>query len=273
MESLRLADILLVNGEGSMHHNLPNALALLALIDVAADLGKPVYLINATIQALDDRLMRRIFPKLAALHVRELESLEQVAPFARIAFCAADIAILAIAKLVDASRATAKNSRPRCLITAGVLAQPDSIRAIAAAATSAGLEPAYLSLGDGGESEVATKVCGEIGIEHMRAEAYSLEQVTAFLAQFDVAVSGRHHINLFLMGLGVPFVPLPSNTWKIEATLSYLGYPLAPCRQFDEVAGVLGSVWRERGDVAKAGKLAFAKGLATLDGYASRVGL
>jgi hypothetical protein len=267
-------DVLLVNGEGSIHHNFPRALALLALIDVAAGLGKQVLLINATIQAMDEALLGHVLPRLRVLHVREPDSLAAVSPYCPSAFCAADIAALTIAGMRES--AARPERRPaagrRCFVSAGVLAEPVGLRRLLAAALEAGFRPTYFSIGDGNEGKVAAAVCADLQVDHLRACDIPLAELFAMLRDgFDLALSGRHHLNLFLMAAGVPFLPLPSNTWKIPATLSYLGYPVAVCERLDDLPMAIEKLWQARHDVGGAGLAAFDAALASLDGFAKRI--
>lgn len=46
-------------------------------------------------------------------------------------------------------------------------------------------------------------------------------------------------MNIFLMRARVPFLPLPSNTWKIEETLKLVGYPFPPLQYYGELSPAL----------------------------------
>lgn len=265
------ADLLLVNGEGSIHHNFPRALALLALIDVASELGKPAALINSTIQAMDQVLLSTALRKLRSCHLREPRSLQAIADIYPKAFCAADLATLAIDRLAAPPPRPSSRSPKRCLVSAGVLVRPETLRGILATVKEMAYTPTYFSIGDGGETKVSTEACAELGVRHVEASECALENLPALLAEQDIAVCGRHHLILFLMKAGVPFVPLPSNTWKIEATLSYLSYPLCPILDMHDLADAIAGVWKERQTLSDAGRAGFARAVASLGGFMEKI--
>jgi hypothetical protein len=252
------ADLLIVNGEGSIHHNYRNGLALLAIADAAASRGKRVVLLNATLQAMDEELLKYILPKFAAVQVREPLSLAYIKPLYAGATCAADVAVLDIDRMTFP---TGSKRSSRCLISAGILADRPTVTALLRAAKSAGLNPTYLSIGKA-EAAIATPVCEAHGAEHVTAE--SVGDLPGLLSQFEVSISGRHHLNLFLMRAGIPFVPLPSNTWKIEGTLNYLQHPASLCSRISELEDRLAHLRDTRQDFIDSGQDAFARAAATL---------
>ena len=264
---LAAVDVLVVNGEGSIHHNLPRALALLAMIDAAAELGVPAMLINATIQAMDRSLLQRVLPKLQFCHVRESASLKAIAPIVT-AHCAPDIAVRAIDTL-NSPKALLR--RQGCLVSAGVLARPSIVEELLRTTATAGLAPVYFSIGDGRETETASAVCSKLGVEHVQARDFRLEAIPGLLEQFELAICGRHHINLFLMKANVPIVPLPSNTWKIEATLADLSYPVPLARTLDDIPAAIAQARDQLVAIGEAGRASFALAVSRLNGYAARL--
>lgn len=115
---------------------------------------------------------------------------------------------------------------------------------------STGKKPVYLSIGDDGETELATGVCREMSVSFVDAGTLGVNELVGFLRQFPAAISGRHHINIFLMRAGVPFLPLPSNTWKIEETLKLVGYPFPSLQYYGELPPALNRLldMREKSD-------------------------
>jgi hypothetical protein len=264
---LAAVDVLVVNGEGSIHHNLPRALSLLAMIDAAHELGVPTVLINATIQAMDLSLLQRVLPMLQFCHVRESASLEAIAPIIT-AHCAPDIAVRAIDALHFGK---APLHHQGCLVSAGVLAKAPIVEELLRTTATAGLTPVYFSIGDGRETETASAVCSKLGVEHVQASNFSLETIPGLLERFELAICGRHHINLFLMKAGVPIVPLPSNTWKVEATLTDLSYPVPPVRALDHLSAAIAHVRDHHGTIREAGGASFALAVSRLNDYAARL--
>jgi hypothetical protein len=264
---LAAVDLLIVNGEGSIHHNLPRALSLLAMIDAAEEFGVPTMLVNATIQAMDRPLLQRVLPKLQFCHVRESASSKAIAPIIT-AHCAPDIAVRAIDTLKSRK---APLHRQGCLVSAGVLAKAPIIEELLRTAATAGLSPTYFSIGDGRETETASAVCNKLGVEHVQACNFSLDTIPGLLEQFELAICGRHHINLFLMKAGVPIVPLPSNTWKVEATLTDLSYPVPLVRTLDDLSAAIAQVRDQLEATSEAGRASFTQAVSRLNGYAARL--
>lgn len=239
------AELVIINGEGSIHHNYPRALALLAQAKVLADRGKRVHLVNATIQAMDRTLLAAVLPALALLHVREARSRGELEGVTSHASVTPDLAYAArFSPGVGAPPAPSDvgSAERVCLLTPGVLAHPRALAQQADAITAAGLRPVYFCVSDGGEARVAPGFCRERGIEFVDAASVPWDRILPFLRRFPVGVSGRHHVNIFLTMAGVPFVPLPSNTWKVEATLDLVRYPVPVCRTADALLVALRAV-------------------------------
>lgn len=259
------AELVVVNGEGSMHHNFPRGLALLAQMLTLLELGKPVHLVNATLQAMDETLLRRVLPWLGFVHVRERRSAEAVQRMLGRSPCLTpDLAVAA--HFQEGGEPAPFGMRPaqgQCLLTSGVLVQRTTIVEQASVIRRHGWEPVYFAVGDGGESATAAQACAEANVPLVAASQVPWQQIVSFLGRFTAAVSGRHHMNLFLALAGVPFVPLPSNSWKIEATLEELEYPFGPCRDSAELGAGLSRLRRDytelQNRVRRSAQLAQAK--------------
>lgn len=72
---LQNADLVIVNGEGTIHHNRPQAFKLLSI-------GRryPSVLINAVIQGMDREVLQENLPKFLSISVRESMSLGEILP-------------------------------------------------------------------------------------------------------------------------------------------------------------------------------------------------
>lgn len=268
--AMEAADVVVVNGEGTIHHNSVRALAVLALARTALDLGKKVVLMNATIQGMAPELLKNVLPGLALLHVREPASLRVVNELGVEAVCTPDIAFLAMdeeselaPKLLDAEM--------HILVTGGVNVSAQTLDVLFQAVEATGHRPVYLAIGDGGEMDIARQVCGERGVALVDAGKLGVKQVAPFVRQFPAAISGRHHINVFLMRAGVPFVPLPSNSWKVHETLRMVGYPVEPVATYAEILPRLQHVLDHRAELAAAAKAAFTAGREAAATLADRI--
>jgi hypothetical protein len=122
-----------------------------------------------------------------------------------------------------------------CIVTGGVLAGGIDLERIFRDIRAVGLNPTYLRVGDGGEGPRVEQLCLKSGVPLVEANAFDSQTLLQYLSSFQIAVSGRHHINLFLLAAGTPFVPIPSNTRKIEASLADLHYDVPVARSYEEV--------------------------------------
>ena len=258
-ELLDWADRVVVNGEGSIHHNSPRALALMAQCRTAAQKGVPVQLINCTIQSMDNRLLNNVLPRLEYLHVREQWTARSLTRAGH--QCRPQVSVdLAAAGQFSTSTGVSLpegvDPRRACLLSPGVLASPRVANSQIRVLKKFGLHPVYLCIGDGGEHAIATSVCSDSGISIVTAESIPWREIVPYVSQYRLAVSGRHHLNLFLMLAGVPFVPLPSNTWKIEATLQLLDSPLRSVRSPLQLGSAIKAILENPERFAQAASLA-----------------
>jgi len=263
-------DLVLLNGEGSIHHNSVRALALLALAKTAIEAGKKVLLMNATIQDIMPDLIKDVIARCELVHVREAASQKYLAQYGVDAIVTADLAFMALqtdtvikALILDASQYV--------VVTGGVLSNEDSLNQIFDAVQNAGLRSVYFSVGDGGETELARKLCAKRNVPMVDAFEYAIHKPISFLKQFPLAISGRHHINVFLMRAGVPFVPLPSNTWKIEETLKLVNYPIQPVKTYAEILPTLQEVRENRDKLSQICQDSYLSGKASVDDLIGKI--
>lgn len=259
------ADIFAVNGEGSLHHNLPRALALLAMMSIAAESGKRVALLNSTIQAMDRDLLNDVLPDVGFCHVREQRTLLAIEHLQPAAFAAPDVAVLAMRVMEPPYRTISQIDGKRVLVSYGVLVNERMLRILLQSVKSCGLEPVYLSIGDGGETELATKVCAEEDVPLIHAGEINFRRLLEVLSNSALAISGRHHINLFLMRCGVPILSIPSNTWKLDATFELSGYPRIELSGVENIDELITKTYENRRALAAASQEGFQKCASLMD--------
>lgn len=252
------ADLVVVNGEGSVHHHFPRALALLGLIKTLSR-SRPVHLVNCTLQGIDSELWKLVGDVLAGVHVRESRSAEFVRSRRGAVLLTPDLAFQHLRHL-DLSRPCTEPQTRRCLLTSGVLVSREGLREQLEVLRAHDLDPVYLCIGDGGEEKIAREVCGS---ETTLVDAGPLgpRGVIELARECSLAVSGRHHVNLFLAAASVPFIPLPSNTWKVESTLQDLGYPLFPCQDASALDRALTDLGKNKNSLRHAAWGMFLKGM------------
>lgn len=256
-DQLSEVDALMINAEGSMHHNLPRALALAALIDIARDFGTPVALMNSTIQAMDKQLIREVLSRVDVCHMRERRTFDTLNKETPNAFMAPDIAVLAMTAMSRSARKKKAVDGRRCIVAAGVLVHPETVRHTIQAIRKCGLLPTYLLIGDGRESEIIADLSQEEDFAVIDTGLITLERLVWELSNAALLVSGRHHINIFAMLCGLPFVPLPSNTWKIEATIEMAQYPVATVDQLRDLEHSVANAYDDRLELSDASRAGF----------------
>lgn len=262
--AFKASDLVVINGEVSIHHNSVRALSLLALAKTAMQSGKKVLLMNATLQQMMPQLLQEVLSNVALIHVREMLSKKYLEQLGIKSLATADLAFLA---LDDES--TTKTRLPKAsehvLVTGGVIINKESLNQLFNAVKSIGLRPFYLSIGDGGETELARCVCNEHNVRMMEAGTLGVKELIDFLRQFPLAISGRHHINIFLMRAGVLFLPLPSNTWKVDGALKAVDYPNSPVMAYSDLLPALQQLQKNKKQLAEASAQSFIKGRATFE--------
>jgi hypothetical protein len=205
------ADLVLINGEGTIHHSGPRALFLLQLIQRARAEGKPVALVNALFQQYDAPA-DDILAGLALLSVREPRS----AAFAR-RFGGAPLTLLDSAAdpafLADGRAHRLKDGR------------------VIGGAHPHGLIPDPF---DGLPGQ-------KLGLRRL-----PYEDIVATLRTAEIYLTAQHHGVYAAALAGCPFVTSPSNSHKIEAFVDWTGLPIPVCMRKDEIEPAIAFALRNR---------------------------
>lgn len=261
LEAGKNSDLIVINGEGSIHHNSVRGLTLLAMAKTLAEENKKILLLNATIQEMCIPLLKDVLPLMHLIHVREQASKNLLDSLSIDSILAPDLAYLAL-EAESPPRTKLLDATSYILITAGVTQTRATIEQLFQTVQSTGLRPVYLSIGDGGETPLATELCSTYGVPLIDAATIGVKEMIGFLKQFPLAISGRHHINIFLMRAGVPFLALPSNTWKIEGNLKLVNYPIAPVSSFQALKSGLANLIENKEEMAIASGNSYCTGNA-----------
>lgn len=205
------AEIVLVNGEGTIHHSGPRALYLLQLIRRAKRRGKRVLLVNALFQQYDAP-SGDMLSGLALLTVREPRS----AAFAR-SFGGEPLTLL--------------DSAADPAFLAGGKAQPLMAGRVIGGTHRHGLIP---DLFDQQEGEKLT-------LRHL-----PFEDIVATLRQAEVYLTAQHHGVYAAALAGCPFVTSPSNSHKIESFVDWTGLPIPVVLRKSELEPAIAFALRNR---------------------------
>lgn len=226
---LTSVDLVVANLEGTFHHHTIGALALGGLLAVAHRRGVPVWAVNGSVQAIDPWLLAETLKPADYVAVREPMSVRWLARHGLDAVAAADCVFLM--ESLFRRRHVIPPTERRVLYTPGILAcgvrdAPMSVEEIVRqlqVLSSRGWPPHYLRLSRGELLDRATLAthgvsCTEVGDVPWQA-------MGPYLRPFQLAVSGRYHLLILAAIAGVPILPLPSNSWKIEGLLELLHVP------------------------------------------------
>ena len=240
LAGLHAADVVVINGEGTIHHGRESGEALLRIVDHPDRGDTPVALVNALYQDNPDG-WRSYLQKFALLSARDKISAAAMSTQAdrEVAY----VPDLSMAEPVPAS------TRPRKGVLVG-----DSVLADARHAL--------------GKLALAPHVAGYLPVNRMRAERVpwpafgyparwavyrvytrtkSLRLPRILLAHTEAAyldhlsscalhVTGRFHAMAMCLVTRTPFLVLSSNSWKIEALLDEVGLDPARLIPVDQVA-------------------------------------
>lgn len=230
--ALAEADVVVVNGEGTLHRLRPGSQNLLFLMRAAYKfLGKPVHLINHSCfpsgdggaNDAADILYGGALRPAARVVARETASLEQLRRLGVTAHQGFDCLPRFIAR-----HGVRRGSCGGGVLLAGGAELPDpAAHRLAALAGRHG--PLSFLTGAKGEpagEDVATVAAMRAAAPGMTVTAASsMAEWLAAIAGASCVASGRFHYTLAAAALGVPVVTLPGDTPKLDSVCAMLGLP------------------------------------------------
>jgi len=219
------AGLVVVNGEGTIHHNHKGGNVLLLIIFLARLFDKKVLLVNCSLEGLSpgNLLLLRFADQLA---VREQMSYQYLKSVGFDPLLIPDCAFLAEADPSSNGRVAQTVIGERvCIFTPGVIYEhrqdnADYLRSQIEVIRQQGYQPYYLQVQLSEEKDC--QVWERLGGRVIRRHQYRASDIFSLLAQAELVISGRYHILIFTLMVKRPFVKLPTNTWKIDGLLNYL---------------------------------------------------
>lgn len=234
---LAQANVIVINGEGTLHHGGDRGRDLLRIMDDPQRRGLPVVLVNALYQDNPESWGAKV-AQMALVQSRDSRSAAALA-----AFVQGEVSRLPDMTLC-AGPLPATTSGPRQGIVFGDSVYGDTARALAEASnrmTGARLVPIVTTFkrpkGRGPVTRALRRLYSRL-YERRMARRYPALQLcedqAAYAAALEAAelhVTGRFHAVCFSILTRTPFVAIRSNSWKIEALLADMG--LSPHRLID----------------------------------------
>lgn len=233
-DKIDTSDLILINMEGTIHHNSIGGLVLLALAYYSKKKEKKVALVNGSYQAMDARVTKKVLSEVDFISVRETKSLKYLIGQNIMAFLIPDFAFRAD---INSDKKQIQNyelnddlNEKKCLYTVGVLGvYPNQVNGINISTIKKhitdikrlGYEPYYLKIEEK-ELEIE-KELRNIGVDIISYDqGVNYTNIGTVLNSFDLLITGRYHIGIFGLMNKVPTFFLKSNTFKIEGLLDML---------------------------------------------------
>jgi len=225
---IKRADRIVINGGGTLHHNRPAALSLFAIARAAQIMGKDVHVVNSTIQAMHPEILKSALGRSGHVAVREvktygyLKSLGLECKLNADYICAADFH----PEIRKFPLPEGIGENP-CIITGGVINVRERILPMVKTLRGAGYSPFYfMACHDDTRNNWLIGACRGANLPIVLYSAIPPRYILTFLKQVRLVVSGRYHINMLSLLAGVPFIPLSSNSWKIEGMRELFDWPI-----------------------------------------------
>lgn len=228
-------DIVVINGEGTIHHNFYGAQVLLALAKVSKEKNKTVLLINSTIESIDEILIQESLSEIDYISVRDNDSQEYLKSFSINSHLHPDAAFSNTYKEFPGYKKRKKP--PVCLISSGIEQSVELSSQLINIAKNSGYQPVYYCFDSTDKNTY--KYCRANNINVIKQSTIPWWCFPSFLKQFDICISGRHHFNVFCILAETPFVPLPSTTWKIKGTIELIDHPVSVINKIENINSFL----------------------------------
>ena len=218
------ADVILVNGEGTIHHSTPAAASLVRLAPHCRARDKRCYLINAMIQSNKPDIMQDL-AAFDRVWVRERRSAQEAEKSGVAAELCGDLSFFHDLPQHDGGegrglaldsadpRVTAEMAKIAAALKADFVAMRHNKKGMKAYKK----QPLRWRYESGKPSALVRGVA-------------TFQQFAAFLARRRYLVTGRFHGLCFAVNSRVPFAAVPLSVWKSDALLQDIG--LAPKRLF-----------------------------------------
>lgn len=218
LDSIRVSDAVVINGEGSIHHGQLTGIILLAIASIAKASSKPVHVVNATFQALTP-------PELAVLRsvdkivVREVFSRNYLLSHGIKSLLGSDAAWFFLSRKWP-ELLLRRNKAYDCgqiIITGGVNLKSawPGISIFNLIKDSDKCDYLYID-----KSDTANLLFLQNKITlNKKLLGSEILVDPSLLLNYSFMISGRHHMTILAMFLGLPVYIIPGNTYKIESTV------------------------------------------------------
>lgn len=235
------AEVMVINGEGTIHHDRVGAYLLAGWAELGNRLGMSVVIVNATIESMSDPFWNRVRQSVQCIVVREELSFDFASAYHPNVVLGAD-AIFAnprfsqFAPTITPEKDTGQANSKRAAYTPGVLSFEgivnddtvgDHLRELLESFDEVDFIVAEV------EDERFVPLAIRMGCGVKSPQTVSESNVLETLAEYDLLISGRYHYCIFAMLAGTAVRPLESNTWKIPALIRFGNHSVPTQRHCD----------------------------------------
>jgi hypothetical protein len=217
--SIKVADVNVVNVEGSIHDERLYGWYLLALAQAIKELGGKLVWANVTMQNENKKVLDKVLKSGELIPCREQFTTKYLKENSYNAVQSFDTAVLA-----PFAPSSAEKFDKKVLVT-GSVNKVVEIVSIFEEVRKRGFEPVYLPAGLSdvevrkGKGDI--QIAEELGVEICGFNEVPFLQLPRYISGFEFVISGRHHLNILSAVAGTPFIPLASNSWKIEGIVNF----------------------------------------------------
>jgi hypothetical protein len=229
--AIREADIVMINGEGTLHHGRRRARWLIEAIEYAKSKNKPVALVNALYQD-NPELWNPILSELDIIHARDALSAAQLSHAT-----GRTVAYMGDLALYDETQSFSDGDRSGMLF--GDSVHVSTTRRLLATAghisrhAPAQVMPITRSYPAPGSRGAVASSLQTIYSYYFHRRVARFSSIVSFansqhaymetLKSFALSVTGRFHALCFALLTATPFVAVASNSWKMEAIINDAG--------------------------------------------------
>jgi len=213
-------DILIVNGEGSMHHNSGDFRMKAEAIRAGIDQGAKVYLLN-TVWQMNDRRLDDILPRLTAVTVRDVSSRDDMI--------------------------RRHNFTPKIFPDISLQAKIEPMQGIRDLEWRTAITDFY-SKDFGGFVKVTDGAGWQEDNIYVDMKTLRWSEFVGTLSTASMLITGRQHAVMAACKARTPFVALEGNTHKISGFLRLSGINIPVCTSPSEIDSV--SAWVAKNNVA-----------------------
>ena len=231
---LQQADLVVVNGEGTLHHDTASSRQLMANIEYALDQALPVVLINALWQENNTPHWLPVLSKLSAIYCRDRRSQQALLDAGLDVHYAPDLTFFSqYLEQTSADDGYGLTDSVHHTLTAQLL---DACNRL----PDARFMPLVLNHQPWQQQEPLLRRIKrwlyprlhrtlKLPVRpYYKALAHGSDSTDAFMGQLRqrrAVLTARYHCLCFCLQQGVPWLGLSSNSWKVEALLEEIGLP------------------------------------------------